>query len=44
MSAVYERNFELHSEIPEGLAQQAARSIGDSYLVAHQLVADQGAK
>ena len=44
MSAVYERNFELHSEIPEGLAQQAARSIGDSYLVAHQLVADQGSE
>lgn len=42
MSAVYGRNFKVPDQVPEHLAEQAARSIGDSYLVARQLSQGQG--
>ncbi|CAM3355649.1 MFS transporter, DHA2 family, multidrug resistance protein [Paracoccus aminovorans] len=43
MSAVYGRHFDGPAGLSADLAEQAARSIGDSYLVARQLAADQGA-
>lgn len=44
MSAVYARNFAPPAGLPADLADQASRSIGDSYLAASQLAADRGAE
>lgn len=41
MSAIYTNNFRAPPNLPADIAAQAAQSIGDSYLVAHQLMAEQ---
>ncbi|WP_413492656.1 hypothetical protein [Morganella psychrotolerans] len=41
MSAIYTGNFRAPPNLPADIAAQAAQSIGDSYLVAHQLMAEQ---
>ncbi|MCE8472415.1 MFS transporter, partial [Rhodovulum sulfidophilum] len=43
MSVVFGRHLVLPEGVPEPLADQAARSIGDVYIAARQLEADQGA-
>lgn len=43
MSGVFSSSIALPDGLPAELAEQAARSIGDSYLVAQKLTADQGA-
>ncbi len=43
MSAVYGRNFTAPAGLTPDQTEQAARSIGDSYLVAHQFTAEQSA-
>lgn len=42
MSAVYASHFHVPAGLPADLAAQAAQSIGDSYLVARQLMTEQG--
>lgn len=43
MANIFGRTFTPPEGLSPELAEQAARSIGDSYLVAQQLSADQGA-
>ncbi|QDY71391.1 MFS transporter [Qingshengfaniella alkalisoli] len=43
MSVVFGRHLVLPSGVPEGLADQASHSIGDVYIIAQQLGADQAA-
>lgn len=43
MSVVFGRNLSLPEGIPDVLAQQAALSIGDAYIIAQQVGADQEA-
>ncbi len=43
MSGVFGRTIEMPAGLTPGQAGQAARSIGDTYLVAHQLAAGEGA-
>ena len=43
MSGVFGRNIAMPESVPAELVEQAARSIGDAYLVAQRMAADQGA-
>ncbi len=42
LSAVFAHTIKLPADLAQDLAEQAARSISDTYLVAHQLAASQG--
>ncbi|QHB32850.1 MFS transporter [Yersinia canariae] len=41
MSAIYTRNFQAPAGLPADISAQAAKSIGDSYLAAQQLMTEQ---
>ncbi len=43
MTSVFSRAIELPSILPRGLAEQASRTIGDTYIVASGLTGEQGA-
>lgn len=43
MSSMFRRAIELPSDLPQAMAEQASRTIGDTYIVAEQLAGPQGA-
>lgn len=43
MSSAFSRAIELPSSLPQALAEQASRTIGDAYIVASELPREQGA-